>query len=539
MHSSQFGKSSCDGSIKGLSPFLETNSPPKKGIKYYSGGFPVRFYKETVPNLHSSVQFLLQGSNKAGSLARGGGHTIEERGDRRNHRLLPGILQSSLSRSKERKQVETDYRLVYFKPSSKEENLQDGNNLNSSFLSCKRGMDDKHRLDRCVLPYSNFPPTSEVFEVYDRNSNLSILRSSFWSNSQPRGLHSCAKTSSSLVSPQQFFRPPIHRRLVNKSSFFRKGGESYRVDSNMVTRPGVQGELRQVRPCTRSDQDFPWCYYQSSRFLCPSIPNAPGQFTKSSQRSFKGKPLNSSQMASSSRTSDFLSGFNTIRNCESSSISTLPSTTMESRCGLSLPESTSHLRVCTSPGVVARPTPKQVGSLTNSIQCQNGDVHRCLGFGMGCSYESEDCLRGLECFRDVCSHKSKRDVGCSTGLSCSLQKSCGHRFDGGIRQHYSGSLSEQGRRNDVLLNFPGGRRNSLHLSPTKDSASSSLSSGVLNLGADMLSRTADPVQSEWTLSPAVVNFLWDRYGKPEIDLFATCLNNRLPRYMPLVQTRKL
>ena len=63
--------------------------------------------------------------------------------------------------------------------------------------------------------------------------------------------------------------------------------------------------------------------------------------------------------------------------------------------------------------------------------------------------------------------------------------------------------------------------------------------GVLNLGADMLSRTADPVQSEWTLSPAVVNFLWDRYGKPEIDLFATCLNNRLPRYMPLVQTRKL
>ena len=55
--------------------------------------------------------------------------------------------------------------------------------------------------------------------------------------------------------------------------------------------------------------------------------------------------------------------------------------------------------------------------------------------------------------------------------------------------------------------------------------------GKQNILADMLSRSLTPVNTEWELHPSVFHRITLMWFKPMIDLFATCLNNKLPTYM--------
>lgn len=56
-------------------------------------------------------------------------------------------------------------------------------------------------------------------------------------------------------------------------------------------------------------------------------------------------------------------------------------------------------------------------------------------------------------------------------------------------------------------------------------------SGSLNILADQLSRPHTVIQTEWTLAHKVLEPVWDLWGKPLIDLFATRFNHRLPIYV--------
>ncbi|XP_038126440.1 uncharacterized protein LOC119773526 [Cyprinodon tularosa] len=56
--------------------------------------------------------------------------------------------------------------------------------------------------------------------------------------------------------------------------------------------------------------------------------------------------------------------------------------------------------------------------------------------------------------------------------------------------------------------------------------------GDLNTGADLLSRGA-PVYGEWTLHPQVVEQIWARYGRAQIDLFASRENARCELFFSL------
>ena len=58
--------------------------------------------------------------------------------------------------------------------------------------------------------------------------------------------------------------------------------------------------------------------------------------------------------------------------------------------------------------------------------------------------------------------------------------------------------------------------------------------GQANVLADVLSRRGQVVGIEWSLHPQVVRSLLRVWGNPSIDLFATCLNAKLPLYCSLV-----
>ena len=58
--------------------------------------------------------------------------------------------------------------------------------------------------------------------------------------------------------------------------------------------------------------------------------------------------------------------------------------------------------------------------------------------------------------------------------------------------------------------------------------------GETNILADVLSRRGQVVGTEWSLHPQVARSLLRVWGNPSIDLFATCLNAKLPLYCSLV-----
>ena len=58
--------------------------------------------------------------------------------------------------------------------------------------------------------------------------------------------------------------------------------------------------------------------------------------------------------------------------------------------------------------------------------------------------------------------------------------------------------------------------------------------GQANVLADLLSRHGQVVGTEWSLHPQVARSLFRVWGNPSIDLFATCLNAKLPLYCSLV-----
>ena len=56
--------------------------------------------------------------------------------------------------------------------------------------------------------------------------------------------------------------------------------------------------------------------------------------------------------------------------------------------------------------------------------------------------------------------------------------------------------------------------------------------GLLNSGADLLSR-GTPRYDDWSLNPQVATSIWDRFGLPTADLFASANNNKLPLYFAI------
>ena len=55
--------------------------------------------------------------------------------------------------------------------------------------------------------------------------------------------------------------------------------------------------------------------------------------------------------------------------------------------------------------------------------------------------------------------------------------------------------------------------------------------GHLNVIADKLSRLGQTIQTEWSLNPEVFQAICNRWHRPQVDLFATRFNNKLPQFV--------
>ena len=63
--------------------------------------------------------------------------------------------------------------------------------------------------------------------------------------------------------------------------------------------------------------------------------------------------------------------------------------------------------------------------------------------------------------------------------------------------------------------------------------------GRLNMIADKLSRLGQTIQTEWSLHPEVFQAICSQWHQPQVDLFATRFNNKLPQFVSLVPDPRL
>ena len=148
--------------------------------------------------------------------------------------------------------------------------------------------------------------------------------------------------------------------------------------------------------------------------------------------------------------------------------------------------------------------------------------------GVGCSPPRSKRVRGVVRPGEVAAHQSSRNEGPvpgSSGISGRCQRS---PCDRDVRQLHGCGVRQQTRGHG----FPGPvfvemESFNVHLDAR-------YLPGENNVLADVLSRRGQVVGTEWSLHPQVERSLLRVWCNPSIDLFATCLNAKLPLYCSLV-----
>ena len=154
--------------------------------------------------------------------------------------------------------------------------------------------------------------------------------------------------------------------------------------------------------------------------------------------------------------------------------------------------------------------------------------------GVGCSPPRSKRVRGVVRPGEVVAHQSSRNEGPLSGSS-GFSRSCSRSpCDRDVRQLHGCGVRQQTGGHGVqslclltsrLLRWT--ESFDVHLDVR-------YLPGESNVLADVLSRRGQVVGTEWSLHPQVARALLRAWGNPSIDLFATCLNAKLPLYCSLV-----
>ena len=153
--------------------------------------------------------------------------------------------------------------------------------------------------------------------------------------------------------------------------------------------------------------------------------------------------------------------------------------------------------------------------------------------GLGCSPPRSKRVRGVVRPGEVVTHQSSRNEGPLSGSSGFSRRCSRSPCDRDVRQLHGCGVRQQTGRHGVEASLLTSRL--LRWTESFDvHLEARYLPGESNVLADVLSRRGQIVGTEWSLHPQVARALLRAWGSPSIDLFATCLNAKLPLYCSLV-----
>ena len=168
--------------------------------------------------------------------------------------------------------------------------------------------------------------------------------------------------------------------------------------------------------------------------------------------------------------------------------------------------------------------------MTPSKTC-SADIYGCIKRMVGHSLKRAHCKGNLVPSRKQVAYKPLGTKGSLSGPKRVPRPLFKQHSPGGHRQHNSGSLYQHGRGDKLGFSVCPAVENPAWCTRKQVTLKARHIPGRLNVIADNLSRFGQTIQTEWSLHPEVFQALCSQWHQPQVDLFATRFNNKLPQFV--------
>ena len=176
---------------------------------------------------------------------------------------------------------------------------------------------------------------------------------------------------------------------------------------------------------------------------------------------------------------------------------------------------------------------KQCSSRSTIIPTKtcSADIYRHIKRRVGCSLKQTHCKGNLVSSRKQVAHKSLGTKSGLSGLKRVPRPLVKQHSPGSHRQHNSGCLYQQRRGDEVGLPMCPTVENPVLVHQGTGNSQGTSHPRPAECDSSKLSRLGQTIQMEWSLHPEVFQTICSQWHQPQVDLFATRFNNKLPQFV--------
>ena len=127
------------------------------------------------------------------------------------------LFQQIVSSPKTKQSVETYLGSEQSEFLSQGGEIQDGDSGNHQYITPTRRVDHLHRLQGCILPHPDTGTVQEISEISCSRTNIPIQSPTIWTFDSTTGVHCSSKGGETDGYTQGYKDPPVPRRLVGES----------------------------------------------------------------------------------------------------------------------------------------------------------------------------------------------------------------------------------------------------------------------------------------------------------------------------------
>ena len=443
---------------------------------------------------------------------------------------VPRVLQPTTFSPKTKQQVETHSGSEQIEPLPQGGEIQNGDTGNHQDLPPDRGVGHLNRFQRHLLPHFYTRTIQEIPEVSCPGPDIPIQGSALWSVHSTLGVHCSSKRGETDGLTQGYKNPPVPRRLIGESYIPPGLSPTYQDFSPDMSGSRLAGKFREIR--TGSKTSFRLCGLS----VRPPVGSSPTH----TRTLAKPPTKNIGTVIPTDLSGPGVHVFNRFANSHRET--SPPRSSPHEANSMAFEKQLESTRIpreghpnsqvlAPTLTMVARRKERAYRSAFTPFKICSSNLYRHIKRRVGHSLKRAHCKRNLVTTRKQTAHKLPRTQASSSSLK-RVSKSFfrQHRPDS-HRQQYSSVIYKQGRRHEVGHTLCPTVED-LDLVYQKSSHPQSLTHPrPAECGSRQAIQASQTIQTEWSLLPEVFQTICNRWHRPQIDLFATRFNNKLPQFV--------
>ena len=440
------------------------------------------------------------------------------------------VFQLALSSSETKQPVETYFRPEQAKSLPQGGEIQNGDTGNHQVLTPTRGMGHIHRLPGRLFPYTNTGTVQEIFEISCPRSDIPVQGSAVRSIHSTLGVYCGRKRSETDGHTQLYKNPPVPRRLVSESQIPPSLSPAYPSPSTNVPRPWLGGKFREIR--TDPKTSFQLCGVPVRPPVRPGpthtgpVAGPTGKDTVAAATTGMSGPA----VHVPDRLTDYHRKASTPR---SVTYGTHPVASQKQLAGTRIAgEGHSNTQdPSPSPTMVAGGEQCAPRSTIIPNTTYSANIYRRIKRRVGRSLRRTHCKRVLVPSRKQTAYKLSGTESSLSGFKRVPGSLYQQNSSDSDRQHYSSVLHKQGRGYEVgPAVCPSVENFDLVHQETCDHQSMTHSRPVKH-GSGQTVQARPNYSNRMVAPPRVFQTICSRWHRPQVDLFATRFNNKLPLFV--------